>query len=41
MIELTLVNNTGYALSYVAAQSVYPNYVGVAQNMMQSFNITG
>jgi hypothetical protein len=41
IIELTLVNNTGYALTYVAAQDVYPNYVGIAQNMMQSFNITG
>ncbi len=40
IIELTLVNNTGYALTYVATQDVYPNYVGIAQNMMQSFNIT-
>ncbi len=41
IIELTLVNDTGYALTYEAAQSVYPTYVGIAQNMMQSFNITG
>jgi hypothetical protein len=40
MVELTLVNNTGYALSYYATQDVYPNYAGIAQNMMQSFNIT-
>jgi hypothetical protein len=40
IIELTLVNNTGYALTYVATQDVYHNYVGIAQNMMQSFNIT-
>jgi hypothetical protein len=40
MIELTLVNNTGYVLSYVATQDVYSTYVGIAQNMMQSFNIT-
>jgi len=41
IIELTLVNDTGYALTYEAAQGVYPTYVGIAQNMMQSFNITG
>jgi hypothetical protein len=41
IIELTLVNDTGYALTYEAAQDVYPTYVGIAQNMMQSFNITG
>jgi hypothetical protein len=40
MVELTLVNNTGYSVSYVASQGVYPSYVGIAQNMMQSFNIT-
>jgi hypothetical protein len=40
MVELTLVNNTGYALTYYATQAEYPNYVGIAQNMMQSFNIT-
>jgi hypothetical protein len=40
MVELTLANNTGYSLSYVATQGVYPSYVGIAQNMMQSFNIT-
>ena len=40
IIELTLVNNTGYALTYVATQDVYHNYVGIAQNMMLSFNIT-
>ena len=40
MVELALVNNTGYALTYYATQDVYPNYVGIAQNMMQSFNIT-
>jgi hypothetical protein len=40
MVELTLANSNGYALSYVATQAVYPTYVGVAQNMMQSFNIT-
>ena len=40
MAELTLVNGTGYALTYVASQAVYPTYVGIAQNMMQSFNIT-
>jgi hypothetical protein len=40
MVELTLVNNTGYTLTYHATQDVYPNYVGIAQNMMQSFNIT-
>ena len=40
MVELTLVNNTGYSVSYVASQGVYPSYVGIAQDMMQSFNIT-
>jgi len=40
MSELTLVNGTGYALTYVASQDVYSTYVGAAQNMMQSFNIT-
>ncbi|HYA33495.1 MAG TPA: hypothetical protein VEG65_05815 [Candidatus Bathyarchaeia archaeon] len=40
MAELTLVNGTGYALTYVAPQDVYSTYVGAAQNMMQSFNIT-
>jgi len=40
MVELTLVNNTGYALTYYATQAEYPSYVGIAQNMMQSFNIT-
>jgi hypothetical protein len=40
MVELTLVNSTGYSVSYVASQGVYPSYVGIAQNMMQSFNIT-
>jgi len=39
MVELTLVNTTGYSVSY-ASQGVYPSYVGIAQNMMQSFNIT-
>ena len=38
--ELTIVNNTGYALTYVANQDVYSDYAGIAQNMMQSFNIT-
>jgi len=42
IIELTLANNnSGYALTYVATQDVYSTYVGIAQNMMQSFNITG
>jgi hypothetical protein len=40
MVELTLVNGTGYALTYVASQGVYSTYLGAAQNMMQSFNIT-
>jgi hypothetical protein len=39
--ELTIVNNTGYAVTYEAAQDVYSTYAGIAQNMMQSFNITG
>jgi len=40
IVELTLVNNTGYTLTYHATQDVYPTYVDIAQNMMQSFNIT-
>jgi len=40
IIELTVVNNTGYALTSVASQDVYSTYAGIAQNMMQSFNIT-
>jgi hypothetical protein len=39
MLQLTLVNRTGYTLLYVATQSVYPNYLGIAQNMTQSFNV--
>jgi hypothetical protein len=39
MLQLTLANRTGYTLLYVAAQSVYPNYLGIAQNMTQSFNV--
>ncbi len=40
MLQLTLVNRTGYALLYTTTQSLYPNYLGIAQNMTQSFNIT-
>jgi hypothetical protein len=40
MLELTLVNGTGYGLLYVGSQSIYPTYLGDAQNMTQSFNIT-
>jgi len=40
MLQLTLVNRTGYELLYVATQSTYPTYLGIAQNMTQSFNIT-
>jgi hypothetical protein len=40
MLKLTLVNSTGYTLLYVGSESSYPNYLGIAQNMTQSFNIT-
>jgi hypothetical protein len=39
IVELTLANGTGYALTYVASQDVYSTYLQAAQNMMQSFNI--
>jgi len=39
MLQLTLVNRTGYMLLYVATQDVYPDYLGIAQNMTQSFNV--
>lgn len=40
MLQVTLVNRTGYALLYVALQSLYPSNLGIAQNMTQSFNVT-
>jgi hypothetical protein len=40
MLQLTLVNRTGYGLLYEAEESIYPTYLGIAQNMTQSFNIT-
>lgn len=40
MLQLTLVNRTGYGLLYAATQSEYNNNLGIAQNMTQSFNIT-
>lgn len=40
MIQVTLVNRTGYGLFYVALQSHYPTYLGIVQNMTQSFSIT-
>lgn len=40
MLQLTLVNGTGYGLLYAAEESIYPTYLGIAQNMTQSFNIT-
>jgi len=39
MLQLTLVNRTGYELLYVATQDTYNTYVGIAQNMTQSFNV--
>jgi hypothetical protein len=39
MLELTLVNRTGYGLLYAATQDTYNTYVGIAQNMTQSFNV--
>jgi hypothetical protein len=39
MLQLTLVNRTGYILLYVATQDVYPDYLGITQNMTQSFNV--
>jgi len=39
-LQLTLVNRTGYGLLYQAEESIYPTYLGIAQNMTQSFNIT-
>ena len=40
MLQLTLVNRTGYGLLYQAEESIYPTYLGIAQNMTHSFNIT-
>jgi hypothetical protein len=40
MLEVTIANRTGYGLLFVAMQSLYPNYLGIAQNMTQSFNVT-
>lgn len=40
MLQLTIVNRTGYALLYVTTQSLYPSYLGIVQNMTQSFNVT-
>jgi hypothetical protein len=40
MLQLTLVNRTGYGLLYAATPSEYNNYLGIAQNMTQSFNVT-
>jgi len=39
MLELTLVNRTGYGLLYAATQDTYNTYVGIAQNITQSFNV--
>jgi hypothetical protein len=39
MLQLTLVNRTGYGLLYAATSDAYNTYVGIAQNMTQSFNV--
>jgi hypothetical protein len=39
MLQLTLVNRTGYGLLYAATYDAYNTYVGIAQNMTQSFNV--
>ena len=38
-LELTIANNTGYALEYVATAGVYPDYGATANNMTPSFYI--
>jgi len=38
-IEVTIIDNTGYALVYGATTGVYPDYASTADNMIKSFHL--
>ena len=38
-IEVTIIDNTGYALVYGATTGVYPDYAATADNMIASFHL--
>jgi hypothetical protein len=37
--EITIIDNTGYTLVYVATPGVYPDYAATADNMIASFHL--
>ena len=37
--EVTIIENTGYSLAYVATPGVYPDYTATADNMIKSFHL--
>ena len=39
MAEITIIDNTGYTLSYLATPGVYPDYAATADNMIASFHL--
>ena len=39
MVEVTIIDNTGYKLSYGATTGVYPDYAATAGNMIASFHL--